>query len=146
MVWWGFLYCERKWQAITEDCDGVPTSPFSPNWKYMNLMGWLFDGWGTGCMFVPREWWSVAQCLDKDQWPVVSLRNQCWEQCCLISSSVTSAVGPSTPSVSLIWVKAFLMVRAVKIWSRLPREVVDTLALKTTKVRLGGSLSNLIEL
>ena len=38
------------------------------------------------------------------------------------------------------------MVRVVKHWSRLPREVVDTLTLKTCKVRLGGALSNLTEL
>jgi len=38
------------------------------------------------------------------------------------------------------------MVRVVKHWHRLPREVVDPPSLETFKVRLDGALSNLIEL
>ena len=34
--------------------------------------------------------------------------------------------------------------RVVKHWHRLPREVVDAPSLETFKVRLDGSLSNLI--
>ena len=34
--------------------------------------------------------------------------------------------------------------RAVKHWSRLPREVVDAPSLEMFKVRLDGALSNLI--
>ena len=38
----------------------------------------------------------------------------------------------------------FFTMRAVKHWSRLPREVVDAPSLKTFKVSLDGALSNLI--
>ena len=40
--------------------------------------------------------------------------------------------------------KKFFMVRVVRHWNRLCREVVDTLCLETFKVRLDGALSNLI--
>jgi len=40
--------------------------------------------------------------------------------------------------------KGFFMIRVVKHWHRLLREVVDALSLKTFKVRLDGALSNLI--
>jgi len=40
----------------------------------------------------------------------------------------------------------FFTVRVVKHWHRLCREVVDALSLKMPKVRLEGSLSNLIKL
>ena len=40
----------------------------------------------------------------------------------------------------------FFMIRAVKHWNRLPRELVDTLSPETFKVRLDRALSNLIEL
>ena len=40
----------------------------------------------------------------------------------------------------------FFTVRVVKHWHRLSREVVDALSLKMPKVRLEGSLSNLIKL
>ena len=40
--------------------------------------------------------------------------------------------------------KKFFMMRVVKHWHRLPREVVDAPSLDTFKVRLGGALSNLI--
>ena len=36
--------------------------------------------------------------------------------------------------------------RVVKHWNRLPREVVDAPSLETFKVRLDGTLSNLIYL
>lgn len=42
-------------------------TPFSSNWKYMNLMGRLLNGWGNGCEIVPREWWLMAQRSDGDQ-------------------------------------------------------------------------------
>ncbi|KAK4828190.1 hypothetical protein QYF61_024439 [Mycteria americana] len=40
--------------------------------------------------------------------------------------------------------KKFFMMRVVKHWHRLPREVVDAPSLETFKVRLDGALSNLI--
>ena len=42
--------------------------------------------------------------------------------------------------------KKFFMIRVVRPWNRLPREMVDALSLETLKVRLDGALSNLIEL
>jgi len=38
------------------------------------------------------------------------------------------------------------MIRAMRIWNGLPREVVDAPSLETPKVRLDGALSNLIYL
>ncbi|KFQ94470.1 hypothetical protein Y956_06140, partial [Nipponia nippon] len=38
----------------------------------------------------------------------------------------------------------FFMMRVVKHWNRLPREVVDAPSLETFKVRLDGGLSTLI--
>ena len=38
------------------------------------------------------------------------------------------------------------MLRVLKHWHRLPREVVDAPSLETFKVRLDGALSNVIEL
>ncbi|KFW72328.1 hypothetical protein AS28_00707, partial [Pygoscelis adeliae] len=40
--------------------------------------------------------------------------------------------------------KKFFTLRVVKLWNRLPREVVDAPSLETFKVRLDGALSNLI--
>ncbi|KFQ82651.1 hypothetical protein N337_12491, partial [Phoenicopterus ruber ruber] len=40
--------------------------------------------------------------------------------------------------------KNFFTMRAMKHWNRLPREVVDAPSLETFKVRLDGTLSNLI--
>jgi len=40
--------------------------------------------------------------------------------------------------------KTFFMVRVVKHWHRLPREVVDAPSLETFKVRLDRALSNLV--
>ena len=42
--------------------------------------------------------------------------------------------------------KKFFTIRAVRHWHRLPREVVDALSLETLKVRLDGTVSNLMEL
>ena len=36
------------------------------------------------------------------------------------------------------------MMRVVKHWQRLPREVVDAPSLKVLKVRLDGAVSNLV--
>ena len=33
----------------------------------MDLMSGLFNGQGTGCETVPKEWWSMAPCLNRDQ-------------------------------------------------------------------------------
>lgn len=38
------------------------------------------------------------------------------------------------------------MIRAMKHWHRLSREVVDVLSLGTLKIRLNGALSNVTEL
>ncbi|KFQ73053.1 hypothetical protein N337_07120, partial [Phoenicopterus ruber ruber] len=40
--------------------------------------------------------------------------------------------------------RKFFMMRVVKHWPRLPREVVDVPSLETFKARLDGALSNLI--
>ena len=40
------------------------TTFFSLNWKRMDLMDGLFSGQRSGYKAVPREWWSMAQCLD----------------------------------------------------------------------------------
>ncbi|KFP96211.1 hypothetical protein N329_04269, partial [Haliaeetus albicilla] len=40
--------------------------------------------------------------------------------------------------------KTFLIMSMVKLWQRLPREVVDAPSLETFQVRLDGALSNLI--
>ena len=40
--------------------------------------------------------------------------------------------------------KKLLMVRVVRHWNRLPREVMDAPSLKTFKARLDRALSNLI--
>ncbi|KFM00723.1 hypothetical protein AS27_12790, partial [Aptenodytes forsteri] len=40
--------------------------------------------------------------------------------------------------------KKFFMLRVVKHWYRLPRQVVDAPSLETFQVRLDGALSNLI--
>lgn len=77
-----------------------PITFFSPNWKHMDLMGGLFDRWGTGCKIIHREWWWMAQCSDGDQWQVVSIRGHYWDWYSLISS-VTLTVGLSSLSASL---------------------------------------------
>ena len=43
-------------------------------------------------------------------------------------------------------VRKRFFIRVVKHWNRLPREVVDAPSLETSKVRLDGALSNLIQL
>ena len=40
--------------------------------------------------------------------------------------------------------KKFFMMRVVRHWNRLPREVVDAPSLEAFKVRLDGALSNLV--
>ena len=48
-----------------------------------------------------------------------------------------------TASFGLDIRKKFFMMRVVKHWNRLPREVVDAPSLRTFKVRLDRALSNL---
>lgn len=69
----------------------------------MDLISGLFFGRGTGWEIVPRESWPVAQCLDGDQWQVVSLRVQYWEQCSLTSSSITLTMGQLHPEHICGW-------------------------------------------
>jgi len=76
------------WTSVSLLIQSSITS-FSPNWKDMDLMDGLFKGQGTGCETVPKEWWSIAQCLHGDWWRVVSLRGQYWDRSSWISSSVT---------------------------------------------------------
>ncbi|KFR13355.1 hypothetical protein N306_02535, partial [Opisthocomus hoazin] len=40
--------------------------------------------------------------------------------------------------------KNFFMMRVVKHWNRLPKEVVEAPSLETFKARLDGALSNLV--
>ena len=40
--------------------------------------------------------------------------------------------------------KKFFLVRVVRHWNRLPREVVDVPSLEVSKARLDGALSNLV--
>jgi len=42
--------------------------------------------------------------------------------------------------------KKFFTIRAVKHWNRLPREVVEAPPLETSKARLDGALSSLVQL
>jgi len=42
--------------------------------------------------------------------------------------------------------KKFFMIRVVKHWNRMPREVVEAPSLETFKARLDGPLSNLVKL
>lgn len=56
---------------------------FSSYWNNMDLIGGLFDGWGTDSETVPREGWLMAQCPGRDQWWVVFLRGQNWDWCYL---------------------------------------------------------------
>lgn len=78
-----------------------PITIFSLNWKDIGLTGGLIDGWRTGSKIITKQYLSVAQCLDGDQWWVVSLRGQYWERCTLIYSSSTSTLKSSLPSASL---------------------------------------------
>lgn len=73
------------------------TTSFSPNWKYMDLMGKLFDGWETGHEIVTREWWPMAQCPDGNWWQLVSHKGHYLDRCSLTSSSMTPMVGLSAP-------------------------------------------------
>ncbi|KFP96565.1 hypothetical protein N329_11800, partial [Haliaeetus albicilla] len=45
---------------------------------------------------------------------------------------------------SLVMRKKLFMMRMVRHWNRLPREVVDAPSLEVFKARLDGALSNLI--
>ena len=40
--------------------------------------------------------------------------------------------------------KKFFMMRVVRLWNRLPREVVDAPSLEVFKARLDGVLSNVV--
>jgi len=41
-------------------------------------------------------------------------------------------------------ISKFFMIRAVRLWNRLPKEVVEDPSLETLRVRLDGGLSNLM--
>lgn len=49
-----------------------PKTSFFTNWRGMDLMGGMFDRWRTGYKIILREWWSMAQCSNWDQWWMVS--------------------------------------------------------------------------
>ena len=51
---------------------------------------------GTGSKIIPREWQSMAQCPDGDQWQVVSLRGLYLDS--LLSSSLTQTTIECTVS------------------------------------------------
>ena len=42
--------------------------------------------------------------------------------------------------------KKIFIIKVVRCWHRLPREVVDALSLEISKIRLDGALSDLIKL
>ena len=73
-----------------------PITSFSLSWKDVDLMGGLFNGWGTDCEIVFRVvvnvsvfgWRSVT---------VVSLRGWYWEWWSLTSPSMTSTSGDAAP-------------------------------------------------
>jgi len=50
----------------------------------------------------------------------------------------------SLSSMYLMFVSLYSLVRLVKHWHRLPREVVEAPSLQTSKARLDGALSNLV--
>ena len=68
------------------------------------------------------------------------------------NSSAVSAVieqrkmASSLKRADLVWIsgKGLFTVRVVRHWNRLPRDVVDSLSLRTFKARLDQDLGNLI--
>lgn len=74
---------------------GSPKTSFSLNWRERDLVGALFCAQGIGRMV-------SSQRPDGDRWvQTVSLGGLYWNQCGLISSSMTQTVGSSAPSTNL---------------------------------------------
>lgn len=66
---------------FSKDFGTVSHNILSPNWKYVDLAGRLFDGQGTDCKTAPREWSLMTQCLAGDQWQVMSFRGRYRNPC-----------------------------------------------------------------
>ena len=123
LAWWALLtcYCLPCWSHFPLEAENVILLLF------ISVALWEVScGVKHSCMFKASDtvqigkiwiWWvgclmdeeqvarsypeSGGQCLDGDQWQVVPLKGQHWNQCFLTSSSVTLTVGSSAPSASL---------------------------------------------
>lgn len=60
--------------------DRFPTISFSLNWRGMVLVDGLVDGWGTGCMSVPKELQPMAHRPCGNQQLVVSFNGLHWDR------------------------------------------------------------------
>lgn len=104
LLWWHFCIREQRkthWCHLSEDQWDLwhyPNTFFFTNWRGKDLMGGMFDRWGTGYKIILREWWSMAQGPNWDQWWMVSY----WVLC-KYSLTFSSIMEPSVPSARL-WV------------------------------------------